>query len=269
MNVVFFDPTYVDELTLSKLGDILKITEVYSLMPMVRGDYKIKNAFGNKVKLWRRSEETLDNAKKRGVYALLNLVSTPIIVDGNFTGKNVFDVFLESKSDAFSANLDLQDPNVLILLPDRRLDNEESETKFFRYFYNILKKHDSTNRYTERIASVTLSPFVSLGDTSKSELQTTIFSRNSLNFQKNNAQLLSVLLAAYNCNSVKDLRKELLSTAGEQRRIEILKEIEEEERREREEARAYYDDGLTEVQRWGADMELDYIRNNGGDWIDD
>ena len=44
--------------------------------------------------------------------------------------------------------------------------------------------------------------------------------------------------------------------------IEILKEIEEEERREREEARAYYDDGLTEVQRWGADMELDYITTN-------
>lgn len=269
MNVIFFDPTFIEQSNLTKLGEILKISDVYCCMPMVHGDYKIRNAFGDKVKLWRRSGETLENAIKRGVYALLNVVSEPIIVDGNFIGKNVFDLFTDSKADAFSSNLELNDPNILILFPDRRLDKEESNTKFFRYFFNILKKHDASERYKKRIASTILSPFLSLNDTTKRELQDTIFSRSSFNFQKNNAQLLLLLLTSFCCNTVKDLRNELLTSQGEQKRKEILEEIKEEERREREEAKAYYDHGLTEVLRWGGDSEMDYIRNNGGDWIDD
>ncbi len=268
MNVVFLDPTYIDAANLTRLGEILKIRDVYCCMPMIRGDYKIKNSFGAKVKLWRRTGETLENVTKRAVYALLNMVSKPIFVDGNFIERKVYEIFVDSNVDSFSSNLNLDDPNILILYPDHRLDSEECNVKFFRYFFNILKKYDNTNRYNKRIASTKLSPFICLNDTTKWELQDSIKSDDSFNSLKNNAQLLLHLLTSYGCNSISDLRNILLTSQGEHKRIEVLNDIEEEDRKQREEAQAYYNDGLTEAQRWGADAEMDYIRNNGGDWID-
>jgi hypothetical protein len=271
MNVIFFDPTFVSDKNLAKLGTVLKISDVYCLMPMIKDDYKIYRTFRSKVKVWRKTGETLDSATRRAVYALSNMVSSSRIVDGIFLGKEVFNRYENSKYDAFVENIELDDPNILILRPDEYLSDERCDTVFFDYFFNILRKYDSNNQYRERIARRVLSPFLSLRDNSICELAQTIKKSDVGKSTKFNAQLILFLLESFNCTTSQELRSLLLLTPAESKRLEVIEIIENERRWEEEMARFYADReearAEAEAERQDYRSEMEDIINNGGDWI--
>jgi hypothetical protein len=199
------------------------------------------------------------------------MVSSSRIVDGIFLGKEVFNRYENSKYDAFVENLELDDPNILILRPDEYLSDERCDTVFFDYFFNILRKYDSNNQYRERIARRVLSPFLSLRDNSICELAQTIKKSDVGKSTKFNAQLILFLLESFNCTTSQELRSLLLLTPAESKRLEVIEIIENERRWEEEMARFYADReearAEAEAERQDYRSEMEDIINNGGDWI--
>lgn len=257
MNIIFFDPSFVTSETLIKISTICHINEVYNLMPLGNMNYKINRIFDSKIKIWRKQNESLDDVTKRAVYTLLDKVSSPIFINDEYAGKEVHNVFSNSNSKTFINNLNLDDPNILVLKPSFRLLTEINEVNFMSYFFNILKKSDKSNRYDDRICRITLSPFISLENKDITSLQQI----NSYDYQKAVSELLTLMLQSWNVNNTEELRKILISEEGIEKYHQVLKDIEEEEFF----ASYSYE---SPAEQWDIASEMDYIRNNGGDWID-
>lgn len=260
MNIIFFDPSFVTSETLIKISTICHINEVYNLMPSGNINYKIQRIFDSKIKIWRKQNESLDDVTKRAVYTLLDKVSSPIFIGDEYVGKEVHDVFTNSNSKTFLNNLNLDDPNILVLLPYFRLQTEINEVKFMSYFFNIIKKSDKSNRYDNRICRITLSPFISLKNTDITSLQQ--IERND--YKKAESELLTLILQSWDIKYTEELRKILISEEGIEKYHQVLKDI---EREELEQQRAAYKHE-SPAERWDIASEMEYIRNNGGDWID-
>lgn len=241
MNFIVFDPSFLQENKLKDLIKAYKISEIYSLLPYCnKTDNLLKNC-SVPVSVKTAKGETIDSVKRRAVYSFVSKISHPIIAYGEYIGQcDVADMFKDSHWNSFSANMRTNDPNILVLQIssyNKRYEAEESSTKLFTYIFNILKKHSNID-YRSRICITTLLSYI----TSEKWLD-----REHLKelwwFGKNGDELATYFLT----NEGLDFRQE------------IIKE-EEEEFRNLPTEDTYCDD---------LKAEMDYIRNNGGDWIDD
>lgn len=251
MNIVFFNPYYIQPDKLPEIIDILKINEVYNLLPY--GDFAktISSYCGSKLVIKRFEDESLDDAKKRAVYKLVEHISSPVIVQGKWTGDCIVqDIYKNSNARFFSRNLALDDPNALILMLGRNQSEEiaQSTTKIMPYFFNIIKKYSKID-YRARICCENLSAFISLE-----------YSEHPVNFSNHPNEVILNYFREQNFNRI---AAHFLTDAGIAERERLI-EIENEETRERW-SQQEDDSG------WQSCLndELNYIRNNGGDWIDD
>lgn len=247
MNVTLFDPHYLKHEMLNHLLQALHITEIYSLMPVTDNIKRLLEYSIVPITVKRYSSEDLDAVKRRAVYAFVRNISQPIIVHGEWVGDcHVEDKYKESNSEKFNENLTLDDPNILILIQNTSNSNEESSIKIFSYIFNILKKY-STIDYRKRICIKRLSQYLTLDD-------------NVLSFRYVSRETpVKVLSSYYHIEDPNQLVEKFLTNEGiKERLIEI----------EQEKRSVYMIDSMSD-NGWGQNTEMDYIRNNGGDWIDD
>lgn len=250
MNIVFFDPYFIQPDKIAEIIDILKIKEVYNLLPYDELSKSISTACGNTLVIRRNANETLDAVKKRTVYKLVSHISTPIIYNGEWTGEcYVADKYKDSNYRRFCENLCLDHPNALILLSLSKNHSDElaqSQIKIMTYFFNILKKYSKID-YKSRICCKILSAYLTL------EYQE--FALLDGPFK--------VIANHFLHQNFSSIASHFLSERGiKERERQIV--IKKEEDRQNMLDQDYYD-----PDPWGAKSEMDYIRNNGGDWIDD
>ena len=198
----------------------------------------------------RKPYETFDEVKKRAVYKFVEPISKPIIAYDEWIGDcMVEDLYKESDSKHFIDNLNLQDPNILIFYPTRYSSNESSTIKLFSYIFNILRKYSKGGiDYKKRLCRTILSPFITL------ETVSVDFSFR----METDVKLAPVLTLMRYCNQydINKLTEMLLTETGINKRKEELEQI----RKEKIEQ-------MEGDNNWGADDEMTYIRENGGDWI--
>lgn len=92
---------------------------------------------------------------KKSVHFLVNLVSEPIFENRKLKTRTIFNKFEDSSEYDFINNLELNDPNILILYPNRHLRTEETSVKYFTYFFNILKNMDPLTTITSEYVNYT------------------------------------------------------------------------------------------------------------------
>lgn len=241
MNFVVFNPLFLKEDRLPDLIKRYRITEVFSLLPQ---NEKTESLLSNtpvpiSVK-WEEGED-IDSVKTRVVYAFVKKLSHPIIANGEYIGQCMIeDVFKESKSNDFVGNLRTNDPNILILI--NKTNKGESKIKLFSYIFNILRKHSDID-YKKRICIFYLPTYIT--------------TTKHYNWCRKSIRELG-----YFGPNVEDLVGYYLTEEGLEYRKELIKE---EEKEWREQCQYSDDDGYEDDLK----AELDYIRNNGGDWIDD
>lgn len=231
-----------------------KITEVYNHMPLSfnLADYLKKGTIP--ITISRKEHETLDQVKKRTVYSIVGKVSHPIIVNGEFIGEcHVEDMYGDSNYRRFYQNLQLHDPNILILQcsGNRR---ECSEIKIFNYVFNILKKY-SNYPYRRRMCIRYLSPII-----------TSEYDKNSFGVRWEDPVPAQILSESLRISDPNKLAEALLNEDGINERSRVVAERQEEDSYNRMMA-----DEQANESDWQdcSKAEMDYIRNNGGDWIDD
>lgn len=231
-----------------------KITEVYNHMPLSfnLADYLKKGTIP--ITISRKEHETLDQVKKRTVHSIVGKVSHPIIANGEFIGEcHVEDMYGDSDYRTFYQNLRLHDPNILILQcsGNRR---ECSEIKIFNYVFNILKKY-SNYPYHRRMCIEYLAPII-----------TSEYDKISFGFRGDNPEPAQILSESLRISDPNKLVEALLNEDGIKERSRVVAEQQEEDRynwmmANGEDDESYWQDCLQD--------EMNYIRNNGGDWIDD
>lgn len=268
MNITYCDPTLFRIRTLLKLVEVFHIDEIYNLMPALPKACSANTIITSKLRVSRKENETIDDVTKRSVYTFLDKISRPIFIENVFFGKEIFDKFQNSRSIDFSSNINLPDSNLLILNHDKRVFKEKQSVYFSSYLFNILKKYNSTINYQNRLCFTNLSPQFFIDDEDESSLNDIINDRYSAQLFRSNANMQKYLLKIWNVKSIYSLANQIFSKKGLRLHQEHIEEAENERKYQEQMDRAFYDDGLTEVERWGADSELDYIYNNGGDWID-
>lgn len=248
MNITLFDPNYLKPEMLNHLLQALRITEIYSLMPVTDDITRLLEYSIVPITVKRYSSEDLDAVKRRAVYAFVRNISQPIIVHGEWVGDcHVADKYKESNSEKYNENLTLDDPNILILIQNTSNSKEESSIKIFSYIFNILKKYSSID-YRKRICIKLLSQYLTLED-------------KVLSFRYMSRETpVKVLSSYYHIEDPNQLVEKFLTNEGvEERLIEI----------EQEKRSVYMMIDSMSDNDWGQDAEMDYIRNNGGGWIDD
>ena len=254
MNILSFDPTFLQPAKMPVLLRAFRITEVFNLMPYDADMEEILTSCQEVLTINRKPHETLDEAKRRAVYQLAGKISTPIIAHGQWTGQcEVADLYQKSNSENFVANLSLDDPNTLILSQTGSTSKEKSTINILTYLHNILRKH-STIDYKRRICSTFLSKYITLEDTPS------LFRGRALDKLEAPAKVLRDCLHIPDPNH---LAEALLTEEGIKERREIILR----EQQERRDA-AVWGTG-TSANDWGQDAEMNYMQGNGGDWMDD
>lgn len=218
------------------------------------------------IKISRMRGETIDQVKKRAVYAIVGKVSHPIIENGIFSGNcYVEDKYKASDSHNFYQNLQLDDPNILIL----RVEGERAEPSninILKYILNILHKY-SNYPYSDRYCVRTLSAIMT------SEYNAERFNTKHLNVSHWNHTPVKILSNHLQLKDPNELAKALLSEEGlnERNRAIDIRKREEEWYKEIEEMRREEARDAANEEAWQECLrdELNYIMQNGGDWIDD
>lgn len=254
MNILSFDPAFLQPAKMPLLLRAFRITEVFNLMPHDADMEEILASCQEVLTINRKPHETMDETKRRAVYRLAGKISTPIIAHSQWTGHcEVADLYQKSNSENFVANLSLDDPNTLIFRQTGPAPKEESTINILTYLHNILRKH-STIDYKRRICATFLSKYITLEDTPS------LFRGRALDKLEAPAKVLRDYLHIPDPNH---LAEALLTKEGIKERREIIL-CEQQERRDA----AAWDTGAS-ADDWGQAAEMDYIRGNGGDWIDD
>ena len=255
MNIYFMNPKGFKEEHIGEIISGLKVKEIFNLLPA--GDSpEWLNRYKELVTFRRYANMELDTVVKKAVYNFVNKISVPVFQDHVLVDKIQMDLYKDSKSDDLEHNLTLDDSNILILKdyvyidPYARYDEltnieekEECSVDFTKYSKSILKKYVNID-YQSRL----LFAAISFPASDKSEGRYKIASH----FQR-----------TLGCSSYAEVRKYFMTEEFTQH----CKEIEEEyDRRLRSLQEEQYLDN--DDDPWGANSEMDYIRNNGGDWID-
>lgn len=250
MNLTYFNPRYLNPEKLEVIINALHITEVYNFLP-----YDKQSLLHTPQEtLTRRANESLDQVIKRGVYRFVDMMSRPVYYQEVWVDRMVFDRFSESRSKTYEQNTKLDDPNILILQLGK--DEEEHTEIFVRFAWNILNKYGNID-YKKRIALAVLGRYITLEDDERH------FSCRVKGFPVRRSDEVLKMICQY-CEQYNPnlLAQHLLTEEGMQARQNAIDDfnakIKEEE--------SYADTGDND---WGQAAEMDYIRGNGGDWIDD
>lgn len=247
MNFIVFDPSFIQKEKLNNLVRVYHITEIYSLLPYNGKTEALLGELSVPISVCRQRNETIDSVKKRAVYSFVSKISRPIIFQGEYTGTcDVSDMFKYSHYNSFSENMKTKDPNILVLkisTDNKKYAAELSTINLFKYIFNILKKHSKID-YRSRICIKFIPPYIT------SEIYYNLCDeviKEIGYFGKKTEALCAYFLTAEGLK----YRKEIINkewkdfqnlgseSSGEDAYIDSLK------------------------------SEMDYIRNNGGDWIDD
>lgn len=249
MNIYFMSPNGFKDEHIDEIISTLKIKEIINLLPAEESPAWL-NKYNGIVTFRRYAYMDLDDAVKKAVYTLVNKINVPVFQDHVLVGKIQMDLYKESKCDDLAHNLTLKDPNILILKDyiyinrynryDELLnieEKEESSVDFTKYTMSILKKYVNID-YQSRLLFAAIS-FPS-SDKNKDEYKIASFFQNISGGK-----------------SMSELREYYMTDEYIKHRQEISEE---------------YDRYLSYLQEdqsddpWGAKSEMDYIRNNGGDW---
>lgn len=247
MNFIVFDPSFMQEDKLKDLIRVYHITEIYSLLPYGSKTDALLGGVSVPISVYRLRNETIDSVKKRAVYSFVSKISRPIIFQGEYTGIcDVSDIFKYSHYNSFSENMQTKDPNILVLKissDNKKYTAELSTINLFKYIFNILKKHSKID-YRFRICIKFIPPYIT------SEIYYNLCDeviKEIGYFGEKTDSLCAYFLTAeglkYRKETInkewKDFQNLGSESSGEDAYIDCLK------------------------------SEMDYIRNNGGDWIDD
>ncbi len=250
MNFIVFDPTFLEEERLPILIQRLRIKEIYSLLPKNKETERLLNYSTVPISIKRQEGEDIDSVKVRAIFYFLRGFSHPINTTVEYSGQFAFDdVFKNSLSNNFSWNLNLDDPNILILqsyVKNKAHEGEDSKISFFRHMFNILKHHSEID-YTKRICVSPLPMYIILENPEGYIVR----------------EVIEELDKGF--SDVEDFARFFLKEDGLKYRKELIVERKEEHEKEQEEWMESCDSSY-EVD---IKAEMDYISNNGGDWIDD
>lgn len=272
MNVYFMNPRYISSEKINIFLEVLKVNQIINLINPE--SYHIPN-IDSKIEIYNYFTEDKDKLLKEAVYKFITPISKPIIDNGKWTGNNkVMDLYKNSYSGNPIHNLIKCDEyNTFIFC-----ENEISFcTKHANYTIAILNKYAENLTYSNRICFCYIDSLLS------SSLIYLPNSRNYefcfLNLTKRNGNryynpLISYLniktneLYPYHQNNI-DIYKFFLTKEGYhlllnkkfKTHIETIISKEESKHDQTTHSNYYEIDYGTE--------ELDYMRENGGDWMFD
>lgn len=308
MNVYAINPELFKEEKLFCLLNILKIKQVISLIeecPLVLSPFLIfKVKYDSNY-----SEESINRNIQQAVYKFIAPICSLKYNQGRWNGEfQIYDLYKESRAYNPIYNLEnCEEGNVLIL--SSSADNFLDYKKFVRYSLNILRKHAQDYHYENRICFVqfdetnydseyertllfnrtslycdgkfkSLVRYKPLVYNPKNGLKVgrsySIYELPPLEYNasllmKENGQYYDPLISYINIKSKEqypiergnsDVSDFFLGKEHLNRLFSIVMD------EMREEANLYYHES-DEIKAWGADSEMQYIRGNGGDWIDD
>lgn len=243
MNITVFDPTYIKAEHINDIIRAFHISEVYSFLPYDENTNNILKKCECNVSIRREYGETYDSVARRGVYKFVSLISTPIVVYGEWIGDcSVADLYKDSHWLNYWGNMKLDDPNILILSISQKYCEEERTINFFRYVFNILKKYGTID-YKNRICRVSLNRYITLSyktDISIEERNVLFYRlhhRNSQSILELKDCLRYILEEYCQIYDSNELARYFLTEEGfKEREIVILEIIEEERERELEAA---------------------------------
>lgn len=159
MNVYSLNPKWLKANALKNIISILKVKKVYCFIDS--DDY---NSLNN-VELLKWDGGGFEGFLNKCVYNFVNMISEPIFYKGEFTGERyVKDMFKESRSLNPIFNIEnLDDPNILIIWkPDEQKQAKRGVLTTFReYSMNILNKYGNID-YLDRICFYFFDRYLSL-----------------------------------------------------------------------------------------------------------
>ena len=307
MNVYAINPELFKEDKLSYLLNILKIKQVISLIdecPSVLLPFLIFKAEYN----FDNSDECINRNLKQAVYKFIAPICSLEYNHGQWTGGfQTFNLYEKSRAYNPIFNLvNCEEDNVLIL--SRGYDFLDYE-KFIHYSLNILHKHAQDFHYENRICFIRFDETIYDSEYEKTLLlnKTSIFCNGKFNslvrykpliYNPDNGLKVGYSYSIYNLPRLEHKASQLMKKNGQyydpiisyidmkskelypiergdsdlsdfflgKEHLNRLFSIALDDMRG-EEDHCYEE--VDEVKAWGADSEMDYIRGNGGDWIDD
>lgn len=306
MNVYFFDPRFLKVEKFPILLEILKVKRIVDLTEPSTRNQELLSLYDSDAIFLRQNSE-IETATKKAVYKFIEPMCKPKVINGRFTGEYIINN-LYKNSNAHNPIYNLEkcnDENVFILINLK----EKAASFFTKYSLNILQKHAAKFCYNNRICFNFISLWLedcsiyyrqkfyklrrgyttlSTGDDLEaynsynySKAQTSNSDDNIIEDFKRNAYspLLSYLYMKYKKLYVGNENNMLLTDLflNDEGKIELINRT----NRiftsiiKKTSLKIYHEESLydniqeSEVEAWGADVELKYIRSNGGDWIDD
>ena len=217
----------------------------------------------------------------RSICAIMNQISKPIFENGQFVGLDILPTYKQGSKYDFYSNLELDHPNILVLQYGKYEEEYPEEYGYKSCLARFIRNYDDIeDPCLEHICIYHLSSefYVDIDDdvehdfnALRERMRRFYEESNSIFFtgyDKNNQMPYDVanyipllILYSLNLNSIDDLFRIYYSIEGFINCSNLwLKELNEDEYRTISD---HYDDD-TDYQ-----AEMDYIRENGGDWVYD
>lgn len=308
MNVYFYDPCFLKVERFTILVEILKVKRIIDLTEPITRNPELLSLYSSDT-IFIRQDSEIETATRYAVYKFIEPMCKARVINSRLTGEFIInDLYKESNAYNPIYNLEkCNDENVLILfnLKDKipllftkfSLNILQKHAEKFCYYNRIcfnfigLFFEDCSTFYKQKFyklrRSITTLPYSYNNDfkayksynyskTERSDSDYDIIE----NFKENAySPLLSYLymkckkLYCKNENNMA-LTDIFLNDEGKKQLTNIMNKVFKSKIR-RHNLRIYNEESLyddykeSEIEAWGADTELKYIRSNGGDWIDD
>ena len=280
MNILIYNCEYATIALLEKLVEIFKITQIHVFDKNLCS--VLCSPISKLVTVTPNNDEKYNVIMDRSMSAIINQISKPIFENGQFIGFDILPTYKQGSKYDFYSNLELDHPNILVLqygkhYYEKCLDGYGYKSCLTRF---ISKYDDIDDPCLNHICIYHLSSefYVDIDDdvehdfnALRERMRRFYEESNSIFFtgyDKNNQMPYDVanyipllILYSLNLNSIDDLFRIYYSIEGFINCSNLwLKELNEDEYRTISD---HYDDD-TDYQ-----AEMDYIRENGGDWVYD
>ena len=280
MNILIYNCEYATIALLEKLVEIFKITQIHVFDKNLCS--VLCSPISKLVTVTPNNDEKYNVIMDRSMSAIINQISKPIFENGQFVGLDILPTYKQGSKYDFYSNLELDHPNILVLqygkhYYEKCLDGYGYKSCLTRF---ISKYDDIDDPCLNHICIYHLSSefYVDIDDdvehdfnALRERMRRFYEESNSIFFtgyDKNNQMPYDVanyipllILYSLNLNSIDDLFRIYYSIEGFINCSNLwLKELNEDEYRTISD---HYDDD-TDYQ-----AEMDYIRENGGDWVYD
>lgn len=161
MNILIFDPSFVKIDKFNTLVEILNINEIHNLLPHNQTTYNLLKVRRTMVTVQRRSNDNMLKLIDRSIHKIENHFSEAIFENKNYKGRKLFDKFSDSCSSDYVHNINLNQPNILVLFPSKYVyDTGEDNSRYIERFYSSLRKFDTNSIYLNRISIIEITPFI-------------------------------------------------------------------------------------------------------------